>query len=146
MISCVLFNSRFIMAPSSTKPHDHEQLHVFFVPFMSPGHQIPMIDMARIFASRGVKATILTTPFNISRFESTINRDYYHHHNPIKLLLLNFPSTAANLPPNCENLNAIPSRDLSLDGRDCPEVWHPTSCFSWNLLFLSFLISCRCPT
>ncbi|KAH9671459.1 UDP-glycosyltransferase 73C3 [Citrus sinensis] len=77
---------------------------------MSPGHQI---DMARIFASRGVKATILTTPLNISRFESTINRDDYHHHNPIKLLLLNFPSTAANLPPNCENLDAIPSRDLS---------------------------------
>lgn len=110
MISCVLFNSRFILAPSSTKIHDHEQLHVFFVPFMSPGHQI---DMARIFASRGVKATILTTPLNISRFESTINRDDYHHHNPIKLLLLNFPSTAANLPPNCENLDAIPSRDLS---------------------------------
>lgn len=110
MISCVLFNSRFILAPSSTKIHDHEQLHVFFVPFMSPGHQI---DMARIFASRGVKATILTTPLNISRFESSINRDDYHHHNPIKLLLLNFPSTAANLPPNCENLDAIPSRDLS---------------------------------
>lgn len=113
------------MAPSSTKTHDHEQLHVFFVPFMSPGHQIPMIDMARIFASRGVKATILTTPLNISRFESSINRDDYHHHNPIKLLLLNFPSTAANLPPNCENLDAIPSRDLSYNFSKAIMMLHP---------------------
>lgn len=93
---------------SITKSHD--QLHVFFFPFMSPGHQIPMIEIASILASHGVKSTVISTPQNVSRFEATINRD---DQQLINLLLFDFPSAAANLPLNCENLDTIPSRNLS---------------------------------
>ncbi|KAJ0088951.1 hypothetical protein Patl1_32145 [Pistacia atlantica] len=80
---------------------------------MSPGHQIPMIDMTRLLAAHGVKATIITTPLNKSRFHSIINRDVIDQQLPISLLTSDFPFAAANLPPNCQNLDALPSRDLS---------------------------------
>ncbi|CAN0846393.1 Scopoletin glucosyltransferase [Linum grandiflorum] len=53
---------------------DGHQLHVFFFPFMAHGHMIPAIDMAKVFASRGVKATIVTTPLNAPLFSKTISK------------------------------------------------------------------------
>ncbi|KAM3737107.1 hypothetical protein ACB098_09G030500 [Castanea mollissima] len=56
---------------------------------MSPGHLIPMIDIARLFASHGAKATILATPQNITRFQTILNRDQHtttNNNNIIDLL------------------------------------------------------------
>ncbi|XP_073000191.1 UDP-glucose flavonoid 3-O-glucosyltransferase 7-like [Typha latifolia] len=39
-------------------------LHVFFLPFLAPGHMIPMLDIAALFADRGVCTTVVTTPTN----------------------------------------------------------------------------------
>ncbi|KAF3441853.1 hypothetical protein FNV43_RR15768 [Rhamnella rubrinervis] len=41
------------------------ELHIFFFPFMSPGHLIPIVDIARLIASHGIKVSIATTPHNI---------------------------------------------------------------------------------
>ncbi|KAL5742959.1 hypothetical protein ACOSP7_029691 [Xanthoceras sorbifolium] len=109
---------------AATTQQPHEQLHVFFFPFMSPGHLIPMTDMARIFASHGTtKATIITTPQNISRFESIIGRD--DNRQSINILKMDFPSAAANLPPNCESLDALPSRGLSYNFSKASMMLHP---------------------
>ncbi|KAH7553561.1 hypothetical protein JRO89_XS12G0026900 [Xanthoceras sorbifolium] len=109
---------------AATTQQPHEQLHVFFFPFMSPGHLIPMTDMARIFASHGTtKATIITTPQNISRFESIIGRD--DNRQSISILKMDFPSAAANLPPNCESLDALPSRGLSYNFSKASMMLHP---------------------
>ncbi|KAG5556885.1 hypothetical protein RHGRI_007213 [Rhododendron griersonianum] len=96
-----------------TAPHNQQQLHVFFFPFMSPGHQIPMLDMARLVATRGVKTTIVTTPCNFSRFQSIIDRDRQSGNVDINVHILKFPSDTAGLPQNCENLDSLPSRLLS---------------------------------
>ncbi|KAI9153086.1 hypothetical protein LWI28_005733 [Acer negundo] len=96
---------------AKAQPHDDHQLHLFFFPFMSPGHLIPMTDIARIFASHGTKATIIATPQNISRFQSIIDRD--DHRQSINILKIEFPFAAADLPPNCESLDSLPSRGLT---------------------------------
>ncbi|WVZ91292.1 hypothetical protein U9M48_037482 [Paspalum notatum var. saurae] len=49
-------------------------LHILFFPYIAPGHLIPAADMAALFASRGVKCTILTTPVNAAVIRSAVDR------------------------------------------------------------------------
>ncbi|KAH7658733.1 UDP-glucuronosyl/UDP-glucosyltransferase protein [Dioscorea alata] len=88
----------------ATKTQD---LHILFFPYMAPGHMPPMINMAKLFANRGVRTTILTTPGNTSIVKPIISN------SPVELALIPFPSAAASgLPEGCENLSSIPSPDL----------------------------------
>eukprot|EP00262_Sarcandra_glabra_P001480 TRINITY_DN1159_c0_g1_i2.p1 TRINITY_DN1159_c0_g1~~TRINITY_DN1159_c0_g1_i2.p1 ORF type:complete len:501 (-),score=58.61 TRINITY_DN1159_c0_g1_i2:223-1725(-) len=84
------------------------QLHMFFLPFMAPGHTIPMIDMAKLFAERGVKVTIITTTSIASLIENTIERAN-ELYGQIELSLLRFPTKEAGLPEGCDNVNSIRS-------------------------------------
>ncbi|KAJ0987962.1 hypothetical protein J5N97_006318 [Dioscorea zingiberensis] len=86
-------------------------LHLVLVPLMAQGHMIPMIDMARLIASRGVLVTFVTTPVNAARIKSSI--DSMHGSGlPVRFLSLPFPCSEAGLPEGCENLDALPSRDM----------------------------------
>ena len=38
--------------------------HVVVFPFMAQGHTIPLLDIAKAFANRDLKVTIITTPSN----------------------------------------------------------------------------------
>ncbi|GAY54939.1 hypothetical protein CUMW_160620 [Citrus unshiu] len=82
------------------------QLHVFFFPFMAHGHMIPIVDMAKLFASRGVKASVITTPANGPYVSKSVERA-----NEMGIELdvktIKFPSVEAGLPEGCENLDAI---------------------------------------
>ncbi|OAY39232.1 scopoletin glucosyltransferase [Manihot esculenta] len=84
------------------------QLHIFFFPFMAHGHMIPTVDMAKLFASRGVKATIITTPLNSLLFSKTIERNK-NLGVDIDLRILNFPSMEAGLPEGFENMDSVTS-------------------------------------
>ncbi|KAM0933377.1 putative trans-zeatin O-beta-D-glucosyltransferase [Dioscorea sansibarensis] len=86
-------------------------LHFVLVPLMAQGHMIPMIDMARLIASRGVHVTFVTTPLNAARINTSIN-SMRGSGLPIHFLTLPFPCTEAGLPEGCENLDALPSRAL----------------------------------
>ncbi|XP_052174888.1 UDP-glycosyltransferase 73C3-like [Diospyros lotus] len=106
------------MANSSTSPAaqmamppqiGHLQLHFVLIPLMSPGHLLPMVDMAKLLAQHGVTVTILTTPLNTVRFKSTIDRAV-DSGLQIRLLQLQFPATEAGLPEGCENMDSLPSR------------------------------------
>ncbi|XP_010936719.1 scopoletin glucosyltransferase [Elaeis guineensis] len=95
-------------------------LHLLFFPVMAQGHVLPMVDMAKLFAARGVKATFVTTAANAAAVEAAIgraNRSYLH---PIHLLLLPFPATAVGLPEGTENLSLVtddaPSQEKFLAG------------------------------
>ncbi|KAF9600110.1 hypothetical protein IFM89_003657 [Coptis chinensis] len=88
-------------------------LHIFFIPFMAPGHMNPLIDMARLFAAQGVKCTIITTPLNASRYQSIINQETQSGLY-IRTQTIQFPpSSQTQLPENCENVDLLPSRDLT---------------------------------
>ncbi|XP_073107337.1 scopoletin glucosyltransferase-like [Elaeis guineensis] len=58
---------------------------------MAAGHMIPMLDMAKLFAGRGVASTIITTPSNTALVTSTIRRA---NSNSISLLCLPLPPAA----------------------------------------------------
>ncbi|KAE8009799.1 hypothetical protein FH972_006212 [Carpinus fangiana] len=50
-------------------------VEMFFFPFVGGGHQIPMIDTARVFAPHGAKSTITATPNSAPLFQNSILRD-----------------------------------------------------------------------
>ncbi|KAL3536212.1 hypothetical protein ACH5RR_004673 [Cinchona calisaya] len=79
---------------------------------MAPGHMIPMIDIAKLLAQRGVLVTIVTTPINAQRFSNSINRAI-ESGLKIQLLKIRFPSLEAGLPEGCENLDMLPSLNMA---------------------------------
>ncbi|KAG7946600.1 hypothetical protein I3843_14G048100 [Carya illinoinensis] len=84
------------------------QLHVFFFPFMAPGHMIPMLDMAKLFTTRGVKATIITTPLNVPIVAKTIERTKTRGNSVVKIDIqtIEFPAVEAGLPEGCETTDS----------------------------------------
>ncbi|KAL4588695.1 hypothetical protein LXL04_001590 [Taraxacum kok-saghyz] len=76
--------------------------HVVFFPLMAYGHMIPMADMAVLFASRGLKTTIITTPTIAPRFSKSIQKTINHRHQ-IALHIIQFKNIEAGLPAGSEN-------------------------------------------
>ncbi|KAL6964028.1 Scopoletin glucosyltransferase [Sarracenia purpurea var. burkii] len=87
------------------------QLHVFFFPMMAHGHMIPTLDIAKLFAARGVKSTIITTPLNATYFAKSIERSK-DSGIEIGIRTIKFSSVAAGLPEGCENVDHITSDDM----------------------------------
>ncbi|XP_074264067.1 scopoletin glucosyltransferase-like [Silene latifolia] len=93
--------------------NNDKQLHMIFLPYMAPGHMMPMIEIAGIFASQGgTKATIITTPANASRFQTTINRDNKTG-QLITFLTVSLPTKEVGLPEGCENLVSAQTRETT---------------------------------
>lgn len=99
-------------------PHNHiimdsesEKLKIFFLPFFSAGHMIPMVDEARVFAKHGVDVTIIATEANAVLFQNNIDRDFNAGHR-IRTHILQFPSAQVGLPHGIENLHAITSMEM----------------------------------
>ena len=89
-----------------------KELHFLIFPLMGQGHMIPMVDIARLLAQRGVIITIVTTPHNAARFESILTRDKEAGLR-IRLLQLKFPYEEAGLPQGCESFDLLPSLGLA---------------------------------
>lgn len=87
------------------------KLQIFFFPYILGGHLIPMIDLARVFASRGVKATVVTTPHNALLFRKPILRDQKLGHD-IGFQTIEFPAEEFGLPDGCENELITTSGDM----------------------------------
>ncbi|KAK1311595.1 UDP-glycosyltransferase 73C3 [Acorus calamus] len=89
-------------------PNNPEDLHFLLLPFMAPGHMLPMSDIAVLLALRGASVTLITTPLNAARLRPTLS----HHHPLISLVALPFlPAPDSGLPDGCESFDALPSRD-----------------------------------
>ncbi|KAL1334717.1 hypothetical protein HN51_063694 [Arachis hypogaea] len=79
---------------------DEGSLRLHFIPYPSPGHMIPLCDIARLFSSRGHHVTILTTPSNAH----TLHKFISHR---LRLHTVHFPSRQLGLPDGVENLAAV---------------------------------------
>ncbi|KAK1355171.1 Glycosyltransferase [Heracleum sosnowskyi] len=83
------------------------QLHIFFFPVMAHGHMIPILDMAKLFASRGVHSTIITTPLNAPAFAQTVQKSNDSGFQ-MSIKIVEF-SKLSGLPEDCENADQLPS-------------------------------------
>ncbi|KAJ7007194.1 scopoletin glucosyltransferase-like [Populus alba x Populus x berolinensis] len=92
---------------------EEKQIHVMFLPYLAPGHMMPMVDMARLLAGNGLKVTIITTTMNAAQFQNAIDRDIKSGRQ-ISLATLRFPSIEAGLPEGCENLSSTTTPEMTL--------------------------------
>uniref|UniRef100_A0ACD5Z611 Uncharacterized protein n=1 Tax=Avena sativa TaxID=4498 RepID=A0ACD5Z611_AVESA len=82
--------------------------HFVLVPVAAHGHLIPMVDLARLHASRGARASLVTTPLNAARLRGVA--DHSARSNSKSLLeIVDLPFSPANfgLPPDCQNADKI---------------------------------------
>ncbi|VFQ75037.1 unnamed protein product [Cuscuta campestris] len=82
------------------------------IPLMAPGHTIPMVDMAKLFALRRINTTLLLTSQNAARFKPAIDRAV-RSGLPIRIRQLRFPAAEAGLPEGCESMDVLPSYSLA---------------------------------
>ncbi|KAM0025068.1 putative scopoletin glucosyltransferase [Helianthus debilis subsp. tardiflorus] len=95
------------------QPETMATCHVVFFPFIAYGHMIPMADMAILFASRGLRTTIVTTSSTAHRLSKSIQKTINYTH-PIALHTIEFKPNEAGLPPVIDNPDQIiTNEDLS---------------------------------
>ncbi|KAI3839708.1 hypothetical protein MKW98_010013 [Papaver atlanticum] len=90
--------------------HQH-QLHVFIFPVTAQGHMIPMINIAKLFAARGVKTTIISTPLNAITLSKTIDQDRLSGLD-INIQTIPFPAVEVGLPAGTESVTQLTSPDM----------------------------------
>ncbi|KAB8082113.1 hypothetical protein EE612_003881 [Oryza sativa] len=95
---------------------EQQPLHILFLPFLVPGHLIPIADMAALFAARGVRCTILTTPVNaavvrpaVDRANDDALRGDAGGAPAIDIAVVPFPDVG--LPPGVESGTALASEE-----------------------------------
>ncbi|KAK3411671.1 hypothetical protein EUGRSUZ_I00409 [Eucalyptus grandis] len=89
------------------------QLHLFFFPFMAPGHMIPMIDMAKLFAMRGCKSTLIATPYDKSTFMKSIVK-FKDLGFDINVVTVTLPLKEVGLPEDRDNMNRVTSMEMRM--------------------------------
>ncbi|XP_055811232.1 UDP-glycosyltransferase 92A1-like [Solanum dulcamara] len=98
---------------------DHQE-HIVMLPFLALGHMIPFLALAKKIQERtNYKITIVSTPLNVKYLSSTIVKDSTQQvvvtqnpQNNISLVSLPYNSCEHGLPPNTENTEALPLKDM----------------------------------
>ncbi|XP_006644416.2 scopoletin glucosyltransferase-like [Oryza brachyantha] len=92
---------------------EQQPLHILFFPFIAHGHLIPVADMAALFATRGVKCTILTTPANAEVIRPAVDRanDASRATGAPEISITLFPFPDVSLPPGVENIPSMSMAD-----------------------------------
>jgi scopoletin glucosyltransferase len=85
-------------------------LKLYLLPFLSPGHMIPLGDIATLFASHGQQITIITTPANVHFFTKSLSSaDPFF----LRLHTVDFPSQQVGLPDGVESLSSNTDTDTT---------------------------------
>ncbi|XP_059302598.1 UDP-glycosyltransferase 73C4-like [Lycium ferocissimum] len=85
-----------------------EELNFVLIPLLAASHIIPMVDMAKLLAQRGVTVTLVMTPLNAIRFTAVIDCAIGSG-LLIRVLELQFPAKEAGLPEGCESADCLPA-------------------------------------
>ncbi|KAJ3686621.1 hypothetical protein LUZ61_015785 [Rhynchospora tenuis] len=85
-----------------------KKAHFVLIPLVAQGHLIPMTDLARLLAERGVYVSLITTPINATRIQPIVQRSI-ESNLPIQFVELKFPCAQIGLPDECENFDLIDS-------------------------------------
>ncbi|XP_076917384.1 solanidine UDP-glucose glucosyltransferase 1-like [Bidens hawaiensis] len=80
-----------------------EDLHIVFLPFFTSSHLIPLVNAAKLFASRGVRSTVITTVHTAQTLQAS----------GITIHTLNFPSSEVGLPVGIELINSAPTQEMA---------------------------------
>ncbi|KAJ3672474.1 hypothetical protein LUZ60_007195 [Juncus effusus] len=99
-------NNNSLFGAQNQKPH------FVLIPWLAPGHMIPMTDIAFLLAEHNASVTIITTPVNAARLKPSVVRFTSTSAAEISLVSLYFPAVEAGLPDGCENVDLIPSLPL----------------------------------
>ncbi|XP_047309722.1 UDP-glycosyltransferase 73C4-like [Impatiens glandulifera] len=91
--------------------HNETGLHFILIPLPCPGHFIPAIDMAKLFASRGISTTVFLVPSIANRYGNTITKEA-NSNLPITFIHPYFPSVESGLPKNSDTVDVIPQNQM----------------------------------
>ncbi|XP_058180388.1 UDP-glycosyltransferase 90A1-like [Rhododendron vialii] len=87
-------------SPSSSRPH------IVLFPFMSKGHTIPLLHLARLLLHRNTTVTIFTTPANQLFISDSLS------HTDASIVELPFPQNIDGVPAGVESTDKLPSMSL----------------------------------
>ncbi|KAJ4869266.1 UDP-glycosyltransferase 90A2 [Raphanus sativus] len=84
-----------------------EKVHVVLFPYMSKGHMIPMLQLARLLLShsfaRDISVTVFTTPLNRPFFADSLSG------TKATVIALPFPKNVPEIPPGLECTDKLPA-------------------------------------
>ncbi|KAI6701351.1 hypothetical protein NL676_015675 [Syzygium grande] len=90
---------------------ESHQLHILFFPFMARGHMIPMIDMAKMFAIRGCKSTLIAMSNDEPTFLKSIEKPKDSGFE-IDVVTVTLPLKEVGLPEDCDDINKATMMDM----------------------------------
>ncbi|CAI9763203.1 unnamed protein product [Fraxinus pennsylvanica] len=98
---------------------DNSKPHVVLFPFMSKGHTIPLLHLARLLLDRGCEVTLFTTPANRPYIVHSLSGD------DITIIDLPFPADIPGIPTGIESTDKLPSMSLFLPFARATKLMQP---------------------
>ncbi|KAL2528840.1 UDP-glycosyltransferase 90A1 [Forsythia ovata] len=92
--------------------------HVVLFPFMSKGHIIPLLHLARLLLDHRATVTLFTTPANRPYIQSLSDDD-------ITIMDLPFPGNIPGIPPGIESTDKLPSISLFVSFARATKLMQP---------------------
>ncbi|GJN19298.1 hypothetical protein PR202_gb06559 [Eleusine coracana subsp. coracana] len=96
-------------ATAATKPPQPPP-HFVLVPLVAQGHIIPLVDLALLLAGRGARASVVTTPLNVTRMRGVADHGA-RAGLPLEFVELPFPPPGSALPADCQSVDMVSDFD-----------------------------------
>ncbi|CAA6661203.1 unnamed protein product [Spirodela intermedia] len=87
-----------------------QQLHIFIFPLMASGHLLPAVDIAKLFAEKGVRVSIITTAGEEPAIQASCRSSEAGRR--VRTLLVEWSSSAIGLP---DSLSSVKTLDMHMD-------------------------------
>ncbi|CAO2822548.1 unnamed protein product [Amaranthus hypochondriacus] len=88
------------------------KLKAYFIPYLTPSHYVPLFQIAKLFASRGVHVKFLSTPNNSVSLRDSLELLNKAGLN-IEIECVDFPSKEVGLPDGIENFSVATNLEMA---------------------------------